>query len=275
MATIDDVAAYWDARPCNIRHSDKPVGTREYFDEVEARKYRVEPHIPGFAQFERWRDKDVLEVGCGIGTDTINFLRAGAHVAAIDVSSESVALTKRRAQVYGLGYLDVVEDDLLLQIADAEHLSAGIVGAYSYDLVYSFGVLHHTPEPWRALMEIRKVIKPDGELRLMMYHRWSTKTFRLTGGRMWRDDLVARQSEAQTGSPVTRTYSRRQLRRLLRDTGFEVTDERVEHIFPYRWQDYIEHRYVRTPLGSALPPWAWRALEHTLGWHLCVVARPI
>jgi hypothetical protein len=59
---IDDVRAYWDARPCNLRHGTAPVGTREYFDQVEARKYRVEPHIVAFADAPSWRSKDVLEV---------------------------------------------------------------------------------------------------------------------------------------------------------------------------------------------------------------------
>ena len=70
---IERVQDYWNERPCNIRHSSSPVGSQQYFDEVEARKYFVEPHIPGFAQFERWQGKRVLEIGCGIGTDTINF----------------------------------------------------------------------------------------------------------------------------------------------------------------------------------------------------------
>ncbi len=82
---IDAVRVYWNNRPCNIRHSTKPVGTREYFDEVEARKYFVEPHIPAFAEFSRWKDKRVLEIGCGLGTDTMSFLREGARVTAVDI----------------------------------------------------------------------------------------------------------------------------------------------------------------------------------------------
>src|SRR5713226_3022404 len=100
-ASISEVSAYWNARPCNIRHSPKPVGTKEYFDEVEARKYFVEAHIPGFAEFERWRGKKVLEIGCGIGTATINFARAGAQVTTVDLSDKSMELARKRAAVFG------------------------------------------------------------------------------------------------------------------------------------------------------------------------------
>ena len=78
-ATIEEVKKYWDDRPCNVRHSTKDVGTREYFDEVEKKRYTAEPHIPAFAEFSRWNGKKVLEVGCGMATEGINFVRAGAQ----------------------------------------------------------------------------------------------------------------------------------------------------------------------------------------------------
>ena len=78
------------------------VGTGEYFEEVEKRKYFVEPHIPSFAEFPRWDRKRVLELGCGVGTDTINFARAGAEVTAVELSSESLALATKRAEVLRL-----------------------------------------------------------------------------------------------------------------------------------------------------------------------------
>src|SRR5215469_15951264 len=99
---IEQVREYWDRRPCNIRHSPKPIGSAEYFDEVEARKYFVEPHIPRFAEFEKWRGKKVLEIGCGIGTDTMNFARHGAFIAAVDLSERSLGVARQRAEVFGL-----------------------------------------------------------------------------------------------------------------------------------------------------------------------------
>src|SRR5256884_1124852 len=140
---IARVRDYWNERPCNIRHSTAPVGTKEYFDEVEARKYFVEYHIPGFAEFARWRGKKVLEIGCGIGTDTINFARSGAQVTAVDLSEESLDLARRRAEVYGL------DDRIAFRHANAEELT-NVVPVEPYDLVYSFGVIHHTPRPERV-----------------------------------------------------------------------------------------------------------------------------
>jgi SAM-dependent methyltransferase len=270
--SIDRVRDYWNSRPCNLRHSPAPVGSREYFDQVEARKYFVEPHIPGFADFPRWRGRRVLEIGCGIGTDTMNFARAGAQVTAVDLSSRSLDLARQRAGVFGL------QDQIRFVEADAEHL-ADFVEPAEYDLVYSFGVLHHTPRPDRALEQIRRhYMGPDTTFKMMVYYRWAWKVFaillREAHGAFWRlDEAVARNSEAQTGCPVTYTYTRASVRLLLMQTGFRVDDVFVDHIFPYRVRDYVQYRYVKTFPFRVLPAPAMRALEHRVGWHLCVTAR--
>src|ERR1700676_1986097 len=125
---ITKVSDYWNSRPCNIRHSAQPVGSRGYFDEVEARKYFVESHIPGFAEFERWRGKRVLEIGCGIGTDTINFARAGADITAVDLSERSIEIARHRAEIFGL------QDRIRFIRANAEELDS-FVPVEPYDLV--------------------------------------------------------------------------------------------------------------------------------------------
>lgn len=267
---IDAVRAYWDARPCNIRHSSKPVGERGYFDEVEAKKYFVEPHIPGFAEFERWRGRRVLEIGCGIGTDTINFARHGAQVTAVDISEKSLEIARRRAEVFGL------TDQIEFVLADSENLSDALTTT-DYDLIYSFGVLHHTPHPDRALAELHRYLKPGGALKLMVYHRASWKVLwillKYGYGKFWRlAEIVAARSEAETGCPVTYTYSRAEACAWVERHGFEVTRVSVDHIFPYRIPDYVQHRCVRVWYFRLLPKPLFRWLERRFGWHLMIDA---
>ena len=269
---ITKVSEYWNARPCNIRHSPKPVGTREYYDEVEARKYNVEYHIPQFAQFERWKGKKVLEIGCGIGTDTMSFARAGAHVTAVDLTEKSLEVARQRAKVFGF------EDRVKFIQANAEKLSES-VPVEPYDLVYSFGVIHHTPHPERVLDEIRKYVKPESTLKIMVYNRWSWKVlwvlFIYGKGQFWKlDRLIAEYSEAQTGCPVTYSYSRTGGRRLLEAHGFEVTDVMVDHIFPYSIPEYVQYRYKMVWYFRWMPRFLFRALERAFGWHLCLTAKP-
>jgi len=256
QVSIDTVKAYWDARPCNVRHSKLAVGSREYFNEVEARKYRVEPHIPGFAQFARWSGKRVLEVGCGIGTDTINFARAGASVTAVDVSTESLSLARKRAEVFGL------QDRIRFFHADAERLSEAIAPE-PYDLVYSFGVIHHTPHPARAASEIRKFMGHDSEFRLMVYAKNSWKHLMIEAG--------FDQPEAQSGCPIAFTYTHDEVRQELMK-GYEVLSIEQDHIFPFVIEKYVKYEYEIVPWFAAMPREMFRALEKNLGWHTLIVA---
>jgi SAM-dependent methyltransferase len=267
---IDAVRAFWNSRPCNIRHSPKQIGTREYFDDVEHRKYFVESHIPEFADFPRWTGKRVLEIGCGIGTDTVNFARAGSHVTAIDLSDASADITRRRLEVYGLS------DRATIHVGNAEELPS-VLPPQTFDLVYSFGVIHHSPHPRRIVEHLRQYMTPASELRLMVYARISYKLFWIMREEgVWDmsriDELVARNSEAQTGCPVTYTYTDESVRTLL--DGFRVLDVRKAHIFTWDIEPYKRYEYLKAPEWANVSEAELVALERELGWHLLIRAVP-
>jgi 2-polyprenyl-3-methyl-5-hydroxy-6-metoxy-1,4-benzoquinol methylase len=267
-AKISDVREYWDLRPCNMRHSQREVGTRDYFDEVEARKYFVEPHIPLFADFNRWRGKRVLEIGCGIGTDSINFARAGAELTVVELSQTSLDLCRRRFDAFGL--------KAHFYHGDAEELSS-VLPAQEFDLIYSFGVIHHTPHPERVFEHIDSFCHQGTELRMMLYAKWSWKVLAIVArhgkGAFWRtSELVSRYSEAQVGCPVTFAYSRPELTRLL--DAYVVKEAWKDHIFPYEIDRYVNYEYRRTWYFKWMPAQLFRWMEHRLGWHWLIVARP-
>jgi hypothetical protein len=111
----------------------------------------------------------------------------------------------------------------------------------------------------------------------MVYHRWSSKVlgilFREAHGAFWRlDQAVARSSEAQTGCPVTYIYTRSSLRHWVESSGFVVDNLFADHIFPYRIPEYVKYQYVKAFPFNLMPPPVMRAVERTLGWHLCVTA---
>lgn len=267
---VERVRDYWNRRPCNIRHSPRAIGTKEYFDEVEARKYFVEPHIPRFVEFPRWRGKRVLEIGCGIGTDTINFARNGAKVTAVDLSEKSIEIARTRAEVYGF------QEDVQFFCGNAEELSR-FVPTESYDLIYSFGAIHHTPHPDRVLDQFHNYTRPGTTIKIMVYHRrsWKVAWILLSEGkgRFWAaEKLIAKNSEAQTGCPITYSYTRREGRELLETHGFRVREIFADHIFPYRIPQYVEYEYVKSAYFSWMPPKLFHGLEKRVGWHLCVTA---
>jgi SAM-dependent methyltransferase len=254
---IEAVEAFWNRRPCNIRHSPKPVGTREYFDEVEQRKHFVEPHIPEFAQFDRWAGKRVLEVGCGIGTAAVNFARRGADYTGAELSQTSLDLTRKRFDVYGLN------GQLIL--CNAEHLSA-YVKSNHYDLVYSFGVIHHSPNQRAIVEQIRHVVRDEGEFRCMLYAKNSWKDIMIEAG--------FEQPEAQHRCPIATSYSIEMVHDLYRGL-FDVVSATQTHIFPYIVEKYLNYEYELQPWFKAMPPEMFAALERRLGWHMLIVGRPI
>ena len=258
MVSVEDVKSYWDERPCNVKHSKSPLGSLDYFNEVEQRKYFVEPHIPLFADFGRWKGLRVLEIGCGIGTDAVNFARAGALYTGVELSSSSLGLTKKRFKVFNL-------PGRLLE-GNAEELQA-VIGSEKFDLVYSFGVLHHTPSLNAALHQITKVMHEDSIFKMMVYAKNSWKNAMIEAG--------LDQPEAQFGCPIANTYSKPEIALELEKAGLRCVDIRQDHIFPYVVESYKNYEYEVHPWFKAMPKEVFRALETSLGWHLLVEARRI
>lgn len=158
---------YWNAQSCGTDAATSGKFTRAYFDEIEAFRYESEPYIFSFAQFTRYHGKKVLEAGVGAGTDFIQWARAGADAHGIDLTEEAIAHVQHRLAVYGLPPAD-------LRVADAENLP---YPDNTFDLVYSWGVIHHSPDTPKALAELVRVLKPGGELKVMIYNRHSLHTF--------------------------------------------------------------------------------------------------
>jgi ubiquinone/menaquinone biosynthesis C-methylase UbiE len=233
-ATKEQVRAHWEADPCGGKLTGAHPGTPEFYTEVERARYELEPFIPSFAQFESWHGKDVLEIGVGLGTDFIRFARAGANLHGVDLTQAAVDLAQRRLELEGLT-ADV-------RRADAESLP---FDDESFDLAYSWGVLHHTPDTRGALDEVRRVLRPGAEARIMLYSRRSWVAlgvwlrYGLAHGRPQRSfaDLLARHME----SPGTKAYTQSELEQLF--SGF--SDVRFKRfVTPY-------DRRVAGPLAQA------------------------
>src|SRR4029453_6475869 len=158
----DQVRAFWQANPCGNKFSDAEPGTRRFYELVEAHRYDKEWHIPIAAGFESARGLRVLEVGCGLGTDGAQFAGAGADYTGVDLTDAAVELAQRRFTLFQLPGK--------FQTADAENLD---FPDNSFDVVYSHGVLHHTPDTARAVQEIHRVLKPGCRAIVMLYHRGS------------------------------------------------------------------------------------------------------
>ena len=191
------VRAFWQEHPCGTKFADAEVGSRRFFEAVEEHRYRTEWHIPEAAGFEKAKGLRVLEVGCGLGTDGARFARAGAVYTGVDLTEAAVSLARRRFELEGL------KGDF--RVADAEALE---FADESFDLVYSHGVLHHTPDARASVAEIRRVLAPKGRAVVMLYHRDSynyrvnIRVLRRFGARLLRTEGGLRLAHRLTGEPV-------------------------------------------------------------------------
>ena len=268
MTTITDVKDFWNKRPCNIRHSKKEIGTKEYFNDVETKKYLVESHIPTFADFSKWNGKKVLEIGCGIGTDSINFARNGAILTCVDISEESMNLCKKRFEVFGLNARFV--------LCNAEELDT-LFKDETFDLIYSFGVIHHTPNPENVMKAIEKLCNDNTEIKIMLYARYSWKSFESLIKYGYKFNFSLKKSiqyyaEAQLGCPVAYTYTNKELKQLFHN--FEIKKLEKNHIFPYNISYYIKGIYKKRLIFRIMPNKVFSWLENKLACNLSKIVLP-
>jgi ubiquinone/menaquinone biosynthesis C-methylase UbiE len=207
------VADFWNAEPCGSRYLDDLT---EFAAHARAR-YSLEPYIPAFAGFAASHGKRILEIGVGMGADYEQWLKAGAIATGVDLSKSSVDQARRRCELAGL--------DPDLRVADAEDLP---FPDRTFDVVYSYGVMHHSPDTARCLREAWRVLKPGGEARIMLYHHASLTGFMLwLRYGLWRGQSVRQCVYDRLESPGTKTFTTAEVRAMM--TNFE--DVSIEQVF--------------------------------------------
>lgn len=254
MQIEDKIVEYWNRQPCNIRHGTSPVGTPEFYAEVSERRFRVEPHIREFAGFHHWQGKRVLEVGCGIGSDAEEFSKHGAEYVGIDISDASLEVARQRFEVLGL------EGEFHNRNAGDDISDLG-----KFDLVYSYGVIHHFPNTIKTVNNISQVVNTGGEFRFMVYAKNSWKYAMIQKG--------LDQFEAQSGCPYADAFTEAQIRDLLHPNKWSIERLRQSHCFMYNVEEYKKGNYVLEPWFEAMSEDVRDAVREYLGWHLLVKAK--
>ncbi|MDP8975698.1 MAG: methyltransferase domain-containing protein [Actinomycetota bacterium] len=230
------VERFWDEEACGERYGRDQDRTR----------YVLEPEIMNFARFEEASGLDVLEIGVGMGADHVRWLRAGARAVGVDLTRRAVSITQSRMEAEGL--------DGDVRVADAEALP---FDDGSFDIVYSWGVLHHTPDTERALGEAWRVLRPGGRLRVMLYHRRSwvaLAAWARFGLLQGRPGMGLRGAVARVESPGTKAFTDHEARAMLAP---------FTHV---TIRPHLTHWDRRVAPGLA------RALGHRFGWFLLVEA---
>jgi len=256
----------WTHDPCGaIGAASAEPGSRAFYEGVDRDRYDVyAPWMRQTMEFDRFQDESLLEIGFGMGTDLYQFASSGARVSGVDLSPEHLRLARQRFALYGL--------PADLRIADAEALPFADA---SFDAVYSFGVIHHTPDTEQAVREIRRVLKPGGRAILTVYHRysafflftvlldWYVLRLGFLRGSYRRNVSRIEHREHSDACPLVKVYSRGAYARLLR----EFSEVRIDcrHLQPSHFGFLA--RFVPARLAQALER------RGRLGWYLIAKCR--
>jgi SAM-dependent methyltransferase len=251
------VSEFWNRASCG-EELLLPSVERDGYAAQARERYRLEPYIPGFAGFDRTRGLKVLEIGVGLGAD----------LHGIDLTPRAIEHTTRRLATFGLKSTLAVGDAESLPFADG-----------TFDVVYSWGVLHHSPDTPKAFREVLRVLKPGGEARIMIYQTWSIvglmlwTRYGLMRLRPWTSmaEIYSRHLE----SPGTKAYTPDEARRQLLG-GF--TDVRIETVLTHG--DLLESGAGQRHQGMLLdiarriwPRWLIRRIAPGMGLFMLITGR--
>jgi SAM-dependent methyltransferase len=246
---IDAIARYWNDHIHDLKMTRHAVGTRDFFDDLDQYRFEKLHYLPRLVDFSGFRDRDLLEVGCGIGIDLLRFAQGGARVTGVDLSETAIRLAQENLRLHG-----ITNGRAEVKVANGEALP---FPNDRFDVVYGHGVIQYTADPPRLIGECRRVLKPGGRGIFMVYNRIS-----------WLNALskVMRVDLEHVDAPVLRKYSIGEFRELLEDfSRVEIIPER----FPVasRLHGGVKGLLYNTCFVgtfNALP----RGLVRRFGWHL-------
>lgn len=228
----------------NQLHRDD-VGTREFYDAAESLRYAYHYHLlPLFDHIaQEYPGGKLLEVGCSMGNDTMQLARRGMKVTGVDLTEAAIELIRQRFALYNMPGE--------FRVADAENLP---FEDNTFDVGYSFGVLHHTPDTAQSIEELRRVIRPGGKAVVMLYHRVSLNwlAHRVTG--------IPFDGSRRDPCPVEKTYTAAQAKAFFRH--FSKVDVKIDYLFGTGWGK----------LNDLTPAPVHRGLGRFIGWHLMIEA---
>ena len=250
--TIDAIQRYWNERIHDLEMTDHPVGTREFFDDLDEYRFDKLHYLPRLVDFSAYRGRRLLEVGCGIGTDLMRFAQQGAIVTGVDLSSTAIDLARRNFELHGVAPAE-------LRVANGEALPFDDA---SFDVVYGHGVVQYTADAPRLIGECHRVLRPGGEGIFMVYNRvsWLNALSKLMKVGLEHED-----------APVLKKYSIGEFRALLAPfTEVRIVPERfpVKSRLHKGWKG-VAFNTMFVGTFNALP----RAWVRPLGWHLMAFCR--
>jgi ubiquinone/menaquinone biosynthesis C-methylase UbiE len=245
--TIDAIQRYWNERIHDLEMTDHPVGTREFFDDLEEYRFDKLHYLPQLVDFSAFRGRKLLEVGCGIGTDLVRFAQHGALVTGVDLSSTAIELARRNFELHGVTAVD-------LRVANGEALP---FDDESFDVVYGHGVVQYTADAPRLVRECHRVLTPGGQAIFMVYNRvsWLNALSKLMKVQLEHED-----------APVLKKYSIGEFQQLLAPFAERrIVPERfpVKSRLHKGWKG-VAFNTMFVGTFNALP----RAWVKPLGWHL-------